>query len=268
MKYALPALSILLLLGCEDSGPHKGYQAGYNLTCGYTWTPENRFVVDKEFAYNFVAGARACAREHPERARMLLGLTVGTQDIPETTAQDTTEAVGDDQPQSASVPSQQTNTVQAQEEPRPVKEAHRPPNPAVAKKAETPVKAKAQASTKPKVNSKPPPTAKAPEKPKAPAKAAAPTKAKATAKAEAPPKPKATAKVEAPPKPTTAPKAEVSSESKATAGGQAAAEVVDRSAQNAPVSRAETATPAPARQPREQTRSRHPLRDYQSLMNY
>lgn len=78
MKYLLLTLSLLSLVACQDSAPNTGakagYVAGYQLTCGLSWSAGNRFVVDKEFARDFLDGAIVCAREHPERARRVLGL--------------------------------------------------------------------------------------------------------------------------------------------------------------------------------------------------
>jgi hypothetical protein len=78
MKYLFLALTSLSLAACQDSDPNTGakagYVAGYQLTCGLFWSAGNTFVVDKEFALDFLDGAIVCAREHPERARRVLGL--------------------------------------------------------------------------------------------------------------------------------------------------------------------------------------------------
>jgi hypothetical protein len=74
VKRLVLLLTVLALVGCDDTAEHGGYDAGYALACGFSWDAGNKFVVDKEFAHKFLAGVRACAHAHPERARKVLGL--------------------------------------------------------------------------------------------------------------------------------------------------------------------------------------------------
>jgi hypothetical protein len=97
MKYLLVTLPLLILVGCQNSSNNDGYDFGYNLTCGFSSTKANRLVVESRFANDFLEGAIACAHDHPERARQVLGLATeqrphlepqaGTQTAPGVTAQ-------------------------------------------------------------------------------------------------------------------------------------------------------------------------------------
>ena len=97
MKYLLVTLPLLILVGCQSSSNNDGYDSGYNLTCGFSSTKGNKLVVQSRFANNFLEGAIACAHDHPERARQVLGLAkaerpdpgpqAGSQTVPGVAAQ-------------------------------------------------------------------------------------------------------------------------------------------------------------------------------------
>jgi hypothetical protein len=106
MKRVLLVFFLLCLVGCRDSGTNNGYEAGYKLTCGFSWSPEHKFVTDQEFAYNFLVGAKTCAREHPELARKVLGIARYVRTAPASKADQPEEPVAAElqKPQDSSTP--------------------------------------------------------------------------------------------------------------------------------------------------------------------
>lgn len=211
MKRLLTILPFLFLLGCQDPEPNDGYEAGYDLTCGFSWSGGNGFVLEKEYAYNFFAGARACAQEHPERVRQVLGLAGNGQTSP-TTKSDARMEPAPEKPleQQELLPSAslQTETVKALTEPAksPVKtkavvQSRPPKKPQTAAKTKTPAKAETPSNEKAPAKPKAPAKSKAPAKPKVPAKPKAPAKPIAPVKAEVPVKVEAPPKADAPPVP-------------------------------------------------------------------
>lgn len=176
MKPLLLTLPLISLVGCQDPGTNDGYDAGFRLTCGFSWSPKHKFVTDQEFSYNFLAGAKACAQEHPELARKELGLDRGERIVSAREADKRLETATENQ---GEVPPPA---------PVPVKAVDTPVEP-----AKDPIKAKASA------------TPAAPAKAKASAKTQAPVKTRAPAKSKAPVKTTGPAKSE-PSVPTKAPK--------------------------------------------------------------
>lgn len=85
MKYLWLAPVVTFSVACQDSGTDSGekggFVAGYRLTCGFPWEAGSRLVVEQEFARDYRDGAIACAREHPERARRMLGLANQTRTV-------------------------------------------------------------------------------------------------------------------------------------------------------------------------------------------
>jgi len=179
MKYLLLTLSLLSLFGCQDPETNAGYNAGYDLTCGFSSSPGSNLVVEKEFAYNFLAGARACAHKHPERARKVLGLASQERPVSPREADKQTEAVALEQRAQQEMPA--PAPVRITTAAAPIKTAKAP--------------AKAKASTK-----KPPARTKAPVRTKTPTRAKPPVKTKTTTKAKTPAEVKAPVQAKAPPK--------------------------------------------------------------------
>lgn len=191
MKYALSALSIFVLFGCEKPVDNEGYVAGYKLTCGFKWDAGNQFVLDKEFAYNFLAGSRECVRKHPELARNVLGLASASQVMPAREAEtpgkltpiapkNTATGVGPSESTKAPVTTKASVESAPPAKPQPAKSTKAPARAAVPVKAKAPAKAKSA------------------EKPKAPAKSKVAATPQAPVKAKAPPQPKAPVRTKAP----------------------------------------------------------------------
>jgi len=177
MKPLLLTLPIIFLVGCQDPGTNDGYDAGFRLTCGFSWSPKHKFVTDQEFSYNFLAGAKACAQEHPELARKELGLDREERIVSAREADKRLETATEKQgevPPPALVP---VKAVDAPIEPAKV--------PIKAKASATPaVPAKAKASAKSQAHVK----ARAPAKSKAPVKTTGPAKSKPSVPTKAPKK--------------------------------------------------------------------------------
>jgi hypothetical protein len=189
MKYLLLAFSVIALVACQDPDENEGYDAGYDLTCGLSWSAGSKFVVEKEFAYNFLAGARACVREHPERARQVLGLASAERTVSAGEGYERMEAGSEDmermEPGAGEQPTQQVVTapdrlpvVSAK---APVKAAKKTPAKAAKK---TPAKAAKKTPTKAAKKTPAKAAKKTPAKAakKTPAKAAKKTPAKAAKK--------------------------------------------------------------------------------------
>ncbi|MCG6861529.1 MAG: hypothetical protein LJE70_09685 [Chromatiaceae bacterium] len=271
MKYFLIVLVFAHLASCQDTdtntgvgiGEKAGYVAGYRLTCGLSWNGENRLVVDKEFARDFLDGSIVCVREHPELARQVLGLANDSRTTPAREDGKGTEAVAVDVEQSKPVPEQ------TPEAPESLASTAHPGNtaeaPAEAAKKASPRRSKtpqkvvtASAKKKASVSAAKAPqnAAKVPKKPaKAPEKAAnAPKKSAKTPEKQA----------EAPAR---------STESKATAtaapaGAKASAKPAKPATRSVAAPAPKPKIPAPSAEGTraKQERPSRPLSDYDRLM--
>ena len=207
MKRLLLAISLFLLVGCEDSGNNDGrsegvdagFDAGYRLTCGISWSAGNRFVVDNEFAHKFLVGARACAREHPERARQVLGLAGEKMLVSAKETDGRTEP----EPEMTEAPMRREAVVAAprrtEVKQASAKAAKKPVQARASDKVAAPVRSKAPAKAKAYAPAKASPKRQTPPKVTAPARATvtaeAPAAAKAPVQEKAPAKAKASVQV-------------------------------------------------------------------------
>lgn len=184
MKRLLLTLSLFSLVGCQNSDMNDGYAAGYELTCGFSSSAGNKLVIEKQFAYNFLAGAKACAQEYPERARQVLGLASADRAVSAREANEEMVPEAEEQTEQLKLPDSaplETETAEA-----------------ASRAVKAPIQAKAPAQSKAPVQAKIPAKIKAPAKAKSPAKAKAPAQAKAPTKTKAPGQIKAPVQTKAP----------------------------------------------------------------------
>lgn len=252
MKPLLLTLPLLSLVGCQDPGTNDGYDAGYKLTCGFSWSPKHKFVTDQEFSYNFLAGAKACAREHPELARKVLGLDREERIVSAREADKRVETVTEEQgevPPPAPVPAKAVD--------------------APIKPAKVPVKAKAPATYAAPVKAKASAKAQAPAKTQAPVKSKAPVKTTGPAKREPSVPTKAPVKAEASVPAKTSVKAAAPADAKAPIKTKAPVEAVKVTSHGdqatAPEQRADS--PSVSSKPMQQTQRKKTPTSYESFMS-
>jgi hypothetical protein len=121
IKHLIIAVSLFSIAGCQNSGTDEGYEVGYNLACGFPTSKANKLVIQSQFANNFLDGARACAHDHPARARRVLGLAQEESPAPAAQASAPTAPMAAEQPMGTPLP--ESGRPQIQPVPAPMKSA-------------------------------------------------------------------------------------------------------------------------------------------------